>query len=150
LHFYSLARFFMSTIRLGLLLIVVLVARVQAYDPLTKSGDAVPEPQDFTVKDAGREREIPIRVYLPAKKEAAPVVLFSHGLGGSRTGSKYLGDHWAARGYVAVFLQHPGSDESVWCGAPLAERTAAMRKAASGANFSLRVQDVPVVINQLE
>lgn len=62
--------------------------------------------------------DIPVRVYLPAGKPPAPVVLFSHGLGGSREGSAYLGRHWAARGYAAVFLQHPGSDDSVWRGVP--------------------------------
>jgi predicted dienelactone hydrolase len=57
---------------------------------------------------------------------AAPVVLFSHGLGGSRTGSVFLGEHWAARGYVAVFLQHPGSDDSIWKDKPWQERMRAM------------------------
>ena len=57
-------------------------------------------------------------------------MLFSHGLGGSREGSAFLGKHWAARGYVVVFLQHPGSDESVWKSKPFAERMPAMRQAA--------------------
>jgi predicted dienelactone hydrolase len=122
-----------------------------AYDPLAIEKTVPPSPpQDMTVKDAVREREIPIRVYLPAKKDAASVVLFSHGLGGNRSGSKFLGDHWAARGYVAVFVQHPGSDESIWREVPLAERAASMRKAANAQNFNLRVKDVPAVIDQLE
>jgi len=81
------------------------------YDPLLVD-KYQPEQKDLTVKDVGRSREVPIRVYLPKEKKPAPVVLFSHGLGGSREGSAYLGNHWAARGYVAVFLQHPGSDDS--------------------------------------
>jgi len=76
-------------------------------------------------------------------------VLFSHGLGGSREGSAFLGRHWAARGYVAVFLQHPGSDGSVWRGKPVGERMAAMEEAANGPNFLLRVKDVPAVLDQL-
>jgi predicted dienelactone hydrolase len=75
--------------------------------------------------------------------------VFSHGLGGSRAGSPFLGKHWAARGYVAVFLQHPGSDESVWKDQPLAHRMAAMREAASPKNYMIRAQDVPVVLDQL-
>ena len=55
---------------------------------------------------------------LPTNTAPVPVILFSHGLGGNREGSKFLGEHWAARGYVAVFLQHPGSDDSVWKGKP--------------------------------
>ena len=82
---------------------------------------------DLEFEDTNRSRKIPIRVYLPAEKAAAPVVLFSHGLGGNREGSAFLGKHWAARGYVAVFLRHPGSDDSVWKDLPVAERLAALK-----------------------
>jgi predicted dienelactone hydrolase len=78
------------------------------------------------------------------------VVLFSHGLGGSREGSAFFGNHWAARGYVVVFVQHPGSDESLWRDKPFAERMPAMRKAANLENFMLRVKDVPVVLDDLK
>jgi predicted dienelactone hydrolase len=76
--------------------------------------DFKPAQLDLTVHDAKRDRYLPVRVYLPANRTPAPVVLFSHGLGGTRNGSRFLGEHWAARGYVVVFLQHPGSDDSVW------------------------------------
>jgi predicted dienelactone hydrolase len=89
-------------------------------------------------------------VYLPTNTAPAPVILFSHGLGGSREGSAFLGQHWAARGYVAVFLQHPGSDDSVWKNAPGRTRMQSLKQAASLENFMLRVQDVPAVLNQLE
>jgi predicted dienelactone hydrolase len=71
-----------------------------AYDPLATARDApAAAPQDFTIRDPDRRRDIPVRVYLPSQPGAAPVVLVSHGLGGSRAGSAYLGRHWAARGY---------------------------------------------------
>ncbi len=120
------------------------------YDPLAVATDFNPEQLDLTVHDAKRTRDIPVRIYLPANKAPAPVVLFSHGLGGTRNGSQFLGTHWAARGYVAVFLQHPGSDDSVWRGKSATERMPAMNSAASLDNFLLRVQDVPAVLNQLE
>jgi len=120
-----------------------------AYDPLT-ADKAAAEPKDLTVKDEKRSREIPLRVYFPKDKKPAPVVLFSHGLGGTREMCAFLGNHWAARGYVAVFLQHPGSDDSVWKDKPLGERMAAMKKAANLENLLLRVQDVPAVLDQLE
>ena len=120
------------------------------YDPMAVAEDSAISHEDFTVKDAERSREIPIRLYLPTGTGPAPVVLFSHGLGGSREGCAYLGEHWAARGYVAVFLQHPGSDDSVWREVPPALRMAALREAASLANFLLRVKDVPAVLDELE
>jgi len=121
-----------------------------AYDPLAVSTDDLPAPLDTVVKDAKRSREIPIRIYLPAANSAAPVVIFSHGLGGTRENSPYLGRHWSARGYVAVFLQHPGSDDSVWKDKPLSRRMAAMREAAGLENFLLRVKDVPAALDQLD
>ena len=133
------------------MVIALLTIPALAYDPLAVSKSApASQPLDLAVQDKGRDREIPIRVYLPTQKEPAPVVLFSHGLGGSRSGSKFLGDHWSARGYVAVFLQHPGSDESVWRNQPPRDIPALMRKAASGQNFTLRTGDVPAVLDQLE
>lgn len=126
------------------------IAADSSYDPLSRSVGFTPETLDLSIHDAERKRDIPIRVYLPSKKSPVPVVLFSHGLGGSREGSAYLGNHWAGRGYVAVFLQHPGSDISVWKDKPAEKRMAAMRKAASKQNFMLRVKDVPAVLDQLQ
>jgi predicted dienelactone hydrolase len=135
-------------------LLLLSLAAVEAcagnYDPLAVDPAFHPAHVDLTVHDAARDRDVPVRVYLPANTAPAPVILFSHGLGGSRTGSVFLGEHWAARGYVAVFLQHPGSDDSVWKDEPGHERMRAMNQAASLDNFLLRVHDVPAVLNQLE
>ena len=119
-----------------------------AYDPLAVAGDR-PKILDLVVVDGSREREIPLRVYLPRDGSPAPVVLFSHGLGGSREGNATLGTHWALRGYVAVFLQHPGSDSSVWRDVPPRQRRGAMEQAAGAQNFLLRVKDVKAVLDQL-
>ena len=56
------------------------------------------------LKDASRDRTLPLRVYLPPEKAAAPVILFSHGLGGSCDNNPYLGNHWAKRGYAAIAM----------------------------------------------
>ncbi len=119
------------------------------YDPLRVAEGFKPATTNLTVRDARRSRDLPIKVYLPAATNAAPVVLFSHGLGGSCENNPYLGNHWAARGYVAVFMQHPGSDSSVWKDKAAGERLAAMRAAANAKNFTLRNKDVPAVLDQL-
>ena len=120
------------------------------YDPLEIPGTANrAAPLDLTAHDSRRTRDLPVRVYLPGGSNAAPVVLFSHGLGGNRSGSAFLGRHWSARGYVVVFLQHPGSDDGVWRSQPLGQLNRSMRDAASLENFTLRVEDVPAVLDQL-
>jgi predicted dienelactone hydrolase len=126
------------------------VAAAGLYDPLAlAAGKAAAPGVDFTVHDGARNCDLPVRVFLPTDSTAAPVILFSPGLGGSREGSAYLGEHWAGRGYVAVYLQHPGSDDSVWKGLPRAEMMPAMKAAASLENFRLRVKDVVAVLDQL-
>lgn len=126
------------------------IAVTAEYDPLAMQASSEAKTAELIVKDEPRQREIPVKLFVPAGDESAPIVLFSHGLGGTREGCAYLGKHWAARGYIVLFLQHPGSDDSVWRDAPLRKRMAAMRKAASPQNFILRVGDVRTVIDQLE
>jgi len=120
----------------------------EVYDPL-KVAEAAVESKTFEVNDAARGRTIPVRVYLPADKKPVPVVLFSHGLGGSRDNNPYLGEHWAKRGYMVVFMQHIGSDESVWKDVAALERMTAMRQAASAKNYIDRTKDVPAVLDAL-
>lgn len=50
-------------------------------------------------------------IYWPVgAKGDRPVAIISHGLGSDRRTYAYLGLHLASRGFVAVLLEHPGSD----------------------------------------
>lgn len=144
---------FMKSSRFLLLMPLLLLSALRAetrvpYDPLKVSEVPIVS-QTFEITDAKRDRTLPLRVYLPQSKAAAPVILFSHGLGGSRDNNPYLGNHWAGRGYVVVFVQHPGSDESVWKSKPALQRMGAMKQAASFANVTARGGDIPFTINTL-
>lgn len=121
------------------------------YDPMAILQTAPVESLDFSVLDQPRARKIPIRIYLPAEfGQSTPVILFSHGLGGSKEGNRFMGEHWARRGYLVVFLQHAGSDETVWKGVELRERLTAMRNAASPQSLFLRCGDVRTVLDQID
>lgn len=138
-----------SLLLCALLLSTLGIARSAPYDPLQPVHAGAATVQDLTVVDGKRSREIPIRVHLPAAPGSAPLVVFSHGLGGSRNNAAYLAKHWTGRGYAVVVVQHPGSDEGVWRGVPAAKRGAALGEAASGENLRLRMADVPAVLDQL-
>lgn len=122
----------------------------EAYDPLKPLTAEESEGLELSVRDSARRREIPLRVYLPEHREAGPVILFSHGMGGTRESCIYLGQHWSRRQYVAVFLQHPGSDDSLWRSERVSRRMSAMKAGATPENFRLRNDDVPAVLDQLE
>lgn len=66
--------------------------------------------------DVRRQRPVPVRLYLPQVPRRLPLVVFSHGIGGSRRGYSWLGQHLAAHGVAALHLQHVGSDRQVWTG----------------------------------
>ena len=119
-----------------------------------ETGRSAPGP--FTVgtlklewRDAQRDREVPVKIYFPKNATGAcPVIVFSHGLGGTRDGYEYLGRHWASHGFVAVHLQHHGSDDGVWKSA--ARPMEAMRAATMNLqNITNRPRDVSFAIDEL-
>jgi predicted dienelactone hydrolase len=104
--------------------------------------------QDIWLDD-GRRREVPVKIYYPAQGAGPfPVIIFSHGLGGSREGYQYLGRHWASHGYVSVHLQHFGSDRSVWENSwnPLLAVRQAARRPENALN---RPRDVSFALDRL-
>lgn len=104
----------------------------------------------FEPIDAARSRAVPVKVYLGRSRSPQPVVLFSHGLGGSRENNVYLGRHWAAAGYAAVFMQHASSDNEVLKSARAGQKLAALKAAVGAVASRERFADVPFVIDQLE
>ncbi|MGE0330829.1 MAG: alpha/beta hydrolase family protein [Ramlibacter sp.] len=100
-------------------------------------------------QDAARERTVPAKLYLPARAQGpVPLVVFSHGIGGSREGYTYLGKYWAANGYASLHLQHTGSDRNLWAGNPLALVTR-LQGAAQEAEAMNRARDVSFALDQL-
>src|SRR5205809_5050446 len=97
--------------------------------------------------DGKRDRKVPAKIYYPKGPGPFPVIIFSHGLGGSREGYEYLGRHWASYGYVSVHLQHLGSDNAVWEGAQPSEIMQRLRDSAMNLeNAANRPKDVSFAI----
>ena len=80
------------------------------YNPLNPGprSRAADHHYDLVVRDEIRRRDIPLRIAHQAIRTRMPVILFSHAVGGSRHDYPELEAHWVARGYVTVFIQHPG------------------------------------------
>lgn len=105
---------------------------------------------DDSWQDSERNRDIPVRIYRPDGDGPFPVIVFSHGLGGSREAAPYLGEHWASWGFLAIFVQHPGSDESVWQGQSGPAAMQALRQAANARSAVARYRDIPFVLDEIE
>lgn len=102
-----------------LLFQVLLNAAIPA--TLQAGSDFYRQPGPFAVatatdewNDSIRNRPVPVKIYYPRTGDGPfAVIIFSHGLGGSRAGYEYLGRQWASHGYVSVHLTHIGNDTSV-------------------------------------
>lgn len=96
---------------------------------------------DGIIRDPARSRDIPVRVRLPdGAASRAPVILFSHGLGGSVDAGTLYAQDWAKAGFLVVHVQHPGSDQSVWKGQ--AGGIGRLKAAAGGEQLKARVADM--------
>jgi len=106
---------------------------------------------NFDWVDDRRERAVPVRLYWPshtAAGAAVPLVVFSHGIGGSRTGYSYLGKHFASHGIASLHVQHVGSDRQLWFGNPFA-MVGRLWKAASEDEAIQRVRDLRFALDEL-
>ncbi|WP_374563311.1 alpha/beta hydrolase family protein [Ideonella sp.] len=108
---------------------------------------------DWEWVDTARQRQVPVRLYWPQRPPSAtgspvPLVVFSHGIGGSRQGYSYLGRHLASRGWACLHVQHVGSDRALWFGNPfsLVDR---LRSAAQESEAIHRVQDLRFALDRL-
>jgi predicted dienelactone hydrolase len=131
--------------------VVALIAwNASAADSYTNVGPFSVETLNVEWRDAKRERDIPAKIYYPHEaSNPCPVIVFSHGLGGSREGYAFLGRHWASHGYISVHVQHHGSDDEVWRGNTRPMQS--MRGAAMDpANIVNRPIDISFAIDELK
>lgn len=115
--------------------------------------------------DAARDnRPVKIKVYYPVLEHnknvdvsgrsaparlRLPVIVWSHGLGGSVDGAAFLSRFIASHAYVVVHVQHFGTDSSLWEGKPghpwdIIRQMKIPREATLN-----RFSDIPFALNQL-
>ena len=128
------------------------LAQPAARPSATATADVEVRYGDWT--DATRAgRVVPYKLYLPKGTGPFPVVVHSHGLGGSREASAYILQAVAEAGFAVVVLQHAGSDSGLLAGqAPAADSVTRVAAGRAGMNMQVaqaRYGDVPFALNQL-
>lgn len=111
----------------------------------------VPRILDLEWLDEKRQRPVPARLYLPVQTHPAypvPLIVFSHGLGGSREGYRYLASQWAEAGMASLHPQHPGSDHRIWRGNPL-DLVQRLQSAADETEAQARVLDLRFSLDRI-
>ncbi|TWT41219.1 Alpha/beta hydrolase family protein [Phycisphaerae bacterium RAS1] len=122
-----------------------------AYDPLRTIFPAAVHAE--TWHDARRGRDVPVRLRLPgdaiSDARRLPLLVFSHGLGGSRDGYAFLGEHLAARGWLVIHVQHAGSDTAAFRAVNEPLDVAVRRFTSDPENLRHRPLDVSFIIDHI-
>ncbi|MEM9014539.1 MAG: hypothetical protein AAGB02_05465 [Pseudomonadota bacterium] len=121
-----------------------------AYIPSSEAGQLAVDVREgeWTERRRLGSRTVPWKAYLPdATAGAAPIVVWSHGLGGSRNGSESLGRHLASHGIAAFHIQHPGTDTSAISEGGMASLMRDIRERPS--LIVDRLRDVPFAVDEI-
>lgn len=65
--------------------------------------------KQLLLRDAKRNKDIRLRVNYPVGTGPFPVIVWSHGAGGSKDNYRPLTEHWASHGYVTIQASHSDS-----------------------------------------
>jgi predicted dienelactone hydrolase len=76
---------------------------------LAEGPHAVTEVPDIVLHDAKRDKDLHVRIFYPKEPGSYPVIVFSHGAGGSQSCCEALTRHWATHGYVTIQPTHDDS-----------------------------------------
>ncbi|HTJ36920.1 MAG TPA: chlorophyllase [Dactylosporangium sp.] len=74
--------------------------------PMDHSGMPVVSVRPVVLPAPGRGDDLQVRVSAPVSGDELPVIVFSHGFGGSMDGYAPLVEHWAANGFAVVQPTH--------------------------------------------
>ena len=97
------------------------------------------------------DKSLDYRIYFPKTGGSYPVIVFSHGFGGSKESFSLLGRFWASRGYVVIHPSHGDSMAKIGEGSRVGSVRGRLRTAISQPdNISKRVGDITLILDSLD
>jgi predicted dienelactone hydrolase len=104
---------------------------------------------ELLLHDKNRDKDLPVKIYYPEAEGPFPVIIFSHGAGGSKDGYENFGRHWASHGYVSI---HPTHADSVALRRERGEKITTLRDVVGNAltdsdGWQNRPKDISFIID---
>jgi len=107
--------------------------------------------KSITLHDSVRNKDLPLRVTYPIAGGKFPVIVFSHGAGGSGDGYLGLTQHWAANGYICL---QPTHEDSVQLRRQAGERITSIWDVLEDADqperWTSRIKDIELILDSLD
>jgi dienelactone hydrolase len=116
---------------------------------LARSGLAVVAEADVTLRESPGAAALVVHVTYPEGRDPSPVVVFSHGAGGSGSGYRPLFRFWATRGYTVLAPAHADAAGARGRDHTLDAREPAADAVADAKTWAARVHDASLVIGGL-
>lgn len=127
-------------------------------DAQTPPGPLTVDVADDLMLQAGAEtRRVPYKVYFPTTGGPFPVIVFSHGFGGTKDVFAPVGKHWASHGYIVVHPTHADGLGREQAAQPAGDERRPARNRRDGliaglndpARIAERVADIVLIIDSL-
>lgn len=105
---------------------------------------------DLVLRDTARGKDLHVFIYYPQGQGAYPVIIFSHGAGGSQDVGPELLGYWASHGYVVIAPTHADSIRLRREQGQKAGMGGTLREFGTDANLRIsRVKDDAFIIDSL-
>jgi len=106
--------------------------------------------RDTLFDEARDNRLVKIKAYYPVQHNLRklPLIIWSHGLGGSVDGAAFLSRFIASHGFIILHVQHHGTDSSLWEGKPGHPWDIIRAQKINRAATLNRLDDIPFALDQ--
>ena len=102
----------------------------------------------IALHDSARNKDLPLRVSYSTAPGKVPVIIFSHGAGGSNAGYLGLTQYWAANGYIVL---QPTHEDSVQLRRQAGEKVSGiwdvLKDADNPARWQSRIKDIELILD---
>lgn len=104
------------------------------------------------IDSARGDRPVKYKIYYPDIESDAPlpVIIWSHGLGGTQDGAGFVGRFLASHGYVHIHIGHEGTNDSLWRNKPGHPWDNIRKAKIPWEDVLNRYNDVPYAIEQIK
>jgi|GEM_PF-159877 len=106
---------------------------------------------DFVLHDKQRNKDLHMRITYPTEEGRFPVIIFSHGAGGSKDGYKYLINYWVKNGFVCIQPSHSDAITNTTDKEKVFQNLMGILKALpfDYSGWANRVADIKLILNSL-
>ena len=84
-------------------------SRLSGFPPSGAAPYSVETSPEIMLRDAQRSKDLPVTVYHPKAAGKFPLIVFSHGAGGSGDAGLPIARYWAGQGYIVICPTHDDS-----------------------------------------